>query len=104
MSRDAIDALLQSGARDTEFVQMFWDFEQTVAPGTTYQDLKARGFEIRLGSRTPLTDRERTIIQDAIILLSETGSEPLGRYKYIANWISQVKLQGIRTPTQVDTD
>ena len=102
MTREALDQKLGGdGTADAEFRTLFWALRDAETPGTTFEALKDRGFQVRLSATIALSDPEKLCIRDALVSLAENGSEQLGKYKYIANWIAHVRLAGTRTPNMV---
>ena len=56
---------------------------------------------LRISSRSPLTEVEKATVKDAITSLATNGPSVMGKYKYVANWVSVVHLGGRRSRLQV---
>ena len=101
----ALRGLAQGGSQDlySDWKRSFFAMQASNWPGTDYASLQARGFSLRISSRSPLTEEEKATVKDAIMSLATEGPSVMGKYKYVANWVSVVHLGGRRSRLQVSS-
>lgn len=79
-------------------VSMKHHIMQTITP----QSLKRDGYAVRKGPKAPMSESEKTVIQEALLeLRGPNGRAAMGRYEKIPRWIARVRLNGTRTENAV---